>query len=808
MIGNGIGPHGDSMPRGLVRFPPDPIRIEKGPRMALALVFAIASIGAEPVEASRPFLTLDPGGHTAQVARVVFTPDGRQVLTISLDKSIRVWDVKTARTLRVLRPPVDDGYEGSLYTAALSRDGRLLAVGGYNKPGRRWGHIHLIDLAENRLVRTLAGHTHDVIALAFSPDGKWLASGSRDNTAILWDVSTGAHRHVLRAHKGHVWGLAFSPDNLRLATGSHDGTARVWEVETGREVFSLNGHADKVNCVAWSPDGRTIATGGFDQRAVLYNQDGSIRQTYQPMGNVVTSLSFAADSRRLLMTLGGAASAVKTCHVLDLTQGRWLSRFERHDQSVIAGDIAPGGDLAVTADGDGIVYVWRTADGSPRGPALVGRSKINWSAGWSHDGRSLSWGNTDRRDSIEQLNPPERSFRPADLAFGGRPGAGFSGAQQKLGPLTTRYPRGPEECLRPERQRVTGIVETPRRVFRRSRALLHPATRRPCRGRDRLQTLPVRFAYGQSDPHVSRAHRPCLCGGSRSGRRYFVSASGDMTLAVWSPDSDRPLLSFFFAEDEWIAWTPEGYYAASLGGEQLMGWQVNNGPGRMATYYPATQFRKTLYRPDVIKQVLEAGSTARALEQADRQSGRPSALTEVAKVLPPAVRLVTPAGSGLRMPAGVLDVRADAVPAGGRPVTSMRLLVNGRPHAVARTLFRDARPAEVTASWKVDLPPGVHRLSAKAASEVSDAISDEVEVIVPGANPDQSGVTATLYLVAVGINAYPVKGSVPWMPPSPMPGPSPNPSSVTARCCSRMSRSSWSWTARPPVTASARRWGG
>ena len=106
---------------------------------------------AQPGEANPPYLTSDPGGHTAQVARVLFTPDGRQVLTISLDKSIRVWDVKTGRTLRVLRPPIAEGYEGSLYAAALSGDGRLLAVAGYNKPGSASGHIYLIELAETAL---------------------------------------------------------------------------------------------------------------------------------------------------------------------------------------------------------------------------------------------------------------------------------------------------------------------------------------------------------------------------------------------------------------------------------------------------------------------------------------------------------------------------------------------------------------------------------------------------------------------------------------------------------------------------------
>ena len=88
-------------------------------------------------------------------------------------------------------------------------------------------------------------------------------------------------------------------------------------------------------------------------------------------------------------------------------------------------------------------------------------------------------------------------------------------------------------------------------------------------------------------------------------------------MRIWDPDRDEPLLSLFVAGDDWIAWTPEGYYAASPGGEQLMGWHVNNGPEAMASYYPASQFRKTLYRPDVIKRLLEAGSLDKALAEAE-----------------------------------------------------------------------------------------------------------------------------------------------------------------------------------------------
>ena len=257
--------------------------------------------------------------------------------------------------------------------------------------------------------------------------------------------------------------------------------------------------------------------------------------------------------------------------------------------------------------------------------------------------------------------------------------------------------------------------------------------------------------------HNFRGHSGAVMSVSPSPNgRYFLTGGTDQLLCIWHPDRSEPVLSLFFAGREWIAWTPEGYYACSANGKRLMGWQINNGHDRMASYHPAARFRASLYNPGAIRHLLRGagGHVRRALALGGRR-GQPAPALDVASVLPPEVSLTAPARAGkVRVVANRLEVKATARSTGNHPVKALRLLVNGRPFRGRKGVHVVANPrlGEVQAAWTVELPFGKHTLAVLAESEVSKGLSPVVQV----ERPTQSQpAPPNLYILAVGVSAYP-----------------------------------------------------
>lgn len=706
---------------------------------------------AEPPAAERPILAVDAGGHTGRIDKLLLSAYGDQLISVSHDKTIRFWDIQTGEPLRVLRPAIGDGLEGQLFAAALAPDGSRLAVGGFRALTPINDHrVLVISLPGGELEHCLKGHLGPIHGLAFSPDGGRLASASHDETVRVWNLADGREVWTLRGHTNNVMSVAWSPDGKRLVSGSWDRTARIWSAQSGAAEATLAGHAQDVLGVAWSRDGRTIATGSADRSVRLWEPAGTVRYAWHNLANDVQTVAFSEDSTQLLYTWGSRDNNIHGAAVLDLRNGCERSRFTGHSNTPMTGIFVSRGTLAATAGAPGDVCLWKTADG-----CLVRRMSSKGqpvaSAGWSPDGQAIAWGHSYTGSLIQGTNPLERTFCLSTLSFGPPPEASFYRCRPALEDLSLERMRERQVNVRSHgiHRSMLEIPDFGDKVRCMSlisgrRALLGTNLRIYLFDVDAARQL--RWFVGHTDTVHALAPSPDF--------RYLLSGSIDETLRIWHIERGELLLSLFVAGDEWIAWTPQAYYAASLGGEGLMGWHLNHGVGSMASFYPAARFHKSLYRPDAIRRLLEFGDLQRALDAADQERARESEPITLSAALPPEISITAPADKKVTVTETAVVIRATARPSGQDPVTSLRLLVDGRPRAVRNDRPGDpaGKSGEVQGEWTLSLTPGSHQVAVKAETKSSFTVSEPVEITCQPAN----GATPihALYVLAIGISEY------------------------------------------------------
>lgn len=237
---------------------------------------------------------------------------------------------------------------------------------------------------------TLDGHTNWVYSVAFSPDGKQLASGSVDATVKVWDLANGRPTLTLKGHTDRVWSVAFSPDGKRLASGSVDALVKIWDVATGQELLTLKGHTGQVRSVVFGPDGKHLATGSLDNTIKFWDlASGQETMILRGHGNEIRSVAFSADGQRLAS--GSSDSSMK---IWDVVTGKEILALNGHTDRVWSVAFSPDGQHLASGSSDTTVKFWDVVSGQET-RTLKGHTGQVRSLVFSPDGKHLASGSSD-----------------------------------------------------------------------------------------------------------------------------------------------------------------------------------------------------------------------------------------------------------------------------------------------------------------------------------------------------------------------------------------------------------------------------
>ncbi|MGA2075907.1 MAG: hypothetical protein ABSH52_20655 [Terriglobia bacterium] len=391
-------------------------------------------------------LLLTLSGHSQPVESVAWSPNGRHLATGSGDKTAKVWDADRGTELLTL-----SGHQSNIYGVAWSADGAWLATASGDHTAKVWDartgkellsldHWRPVSLVtwsplqtsnDQRLLTGSAASAHvwdagtsELLTLshrrdffrsvAWSPDGKRLGTGSFDQTARVWDVTTGNQLLALRGHsplahetrtpwdseaaleqltldaRGFVFSVAWSSDGTRMATGSMDNTAKVWDAGTGKALLTVGGHHGPVSSVALSPNRKCVSTGNWDFTATVYDTEtGKELVTMRGHNGPVVSVAWSPDGKRL-----ATGSGDSTPMVWDAKSGRKLLTLKGHEGSVLSVAWSPDGKRLVTGSVDDTAKVWDAGSGKEL-LSLNGHRAAVSSVAWSPDGRRLATGSVD-----------------------------------------------------------------------------------------------------------------------------------------------------------------------------------------------------------------------------------------------------------------------------------------------------------------------------------------------------------------------------------------------------------------------------
>ena len=285
-----------------------------------------------------------------------------------------------------------NGHEHYVRSVAFSPDGKILASGSFDTTIKLW------NVATKKEITTLTGHLDKVTSVAFSPNGKILASGSSDKTIKLWNVETKAEIVTLHENSQTIWSVAFSPNGKTLASGNNDSTIKLWDLETEKEITTLKGHKDIIYSITFSPDGKILASGSQDKQIKLWNVETN-REITTLSGHLgyVDSVVFSPDGKTL-----ASGSADQTIKLWNLKTRDLIHTLSGHSNTVYCLVFSVDGETLASGSQDRTIKLWNM-ETKRETTTLTGHAFSIYSLAFSPDGKTLASGSSDNTTKLWHL---------------------------------------------------------------------------------------------------------------------------------------------------------------------------------------------------------------------------------------------------------------------------------------------------------------------------------------------------------------------------------------------------------------------
>ncbi len=698
-----------------------------------------------------PTLRIETGMHVAQMSGIAVDASCTIAATSSDDKTVRLWSMPDGKPLRVQRFPIDSAAGGKVQVVAISPDGQWVAAS--------------LDDAHLQI------------------DGK--------RGVYLFDALTGASVRRIGAIDDAFGGsLAFSPDGRRLAIAAHWGGVRVFDVATGALAMrDQTLSRSSAYGVAYGSDGALFAVG---EVGWITRYDPSLRRTARvkaPHAGQAFSIAVEPNNQRIAVSYADTP-------MLDLFDAHDLHWLGTPDLTDVNGDFAA---VAWSNDGQRLIAGGKFDRRAGQGAEPLVRT-------WTSEGKRLRDDVIPTADSLVNLRTcgEQIAFSTFDTGFGLLKPDGSAVILRKTNAPIMEGKVGDALKVSSSGVRVAfglGFSNQNPVIFDAFAGTLIDAPANPAGfAKPRVEGLPITnwfltespkyagkpFKLEQYDMSASLAIRADLTGlvlGTRgnirrldaSGRQvWFANGPGgvwglnlakddQLIVAAYSDGTIRwrrwsdgvELLALFVdaIDRRWVAWTPIGYYMASPGGEDLIGWQVNRGWEQQADFFPASRFRDRFNRPDIVRLILETLDEATAIQRADQSARRHEDITPLSARLPPVIHIQAPADQGRVFTSQVTlgyGVRAPS----GLIVDRIEVQIDGRP---AKLIGLPLKPPDANVETRgvlaIDIPPhdvelGLIAWSGDIASEVARA-----KLTWTGPKPLSERVRK-LHALVVGVSDY------------------------------------------------------